>query len=99
FRLLAGLTSWRWSLWLSHFSDSGPEGTFDLSSMSVTYDWIGQNAGERREGDRDIADEDDRGDDRADGAERGVVHRAVDAEGLQRARDAVRQVHRQRNHR
>src|SRR5512142_2333239 len=98
FRLFAGFTSFRSKRYLSQESwMRTPVGAFP--SRITVSSLGGQEAGEDGDGDRPEADEED---DRGDLADRGVArqhHAVAEAERLEEALDAVREVEEEAHHR
>src|SRR5262245_50253554 len=108
-RLFAGLTSLISNLWLSHFCSSGPSGTRESRTKTglllARRCRVGVRARRahqtelRRDGEREIADEDDGREHLCEGSSSLVVLRVVDTEALKERPGPVVQVERECDHR
>src|SRR5262245_62217256 len=108
-RLFAGLTSLTWNLWRSHFSASGPSGIFASSVMSISLVLARfrrrlrvrtleiDEAELHRDGEAQVADQDDRREARREPAAQAVVAGVGDAHALEHRPGPVVQVDAQRD--
>src|SRR5579872_6738462 len=90
FRLFAGLTSFMSNLCMSHFCASGPEGI--LESRAILLARLLSVTAKNGNGDRNVAEENQPGDDARCFVQERAVHLVLPANGLEHGAHTVAQV-------